>query len=114
MRGFVVAAAMFAGVSAQAQEWQLLDEAGIREALTDQTVVYGSATQIFYASGRTLYNAGTDSWGSWRVTGDRYCSQWPPNTLWACFDLERSGDQVRFTGDYDDVSTGDIVASEIN
>ena len=42
----------------------------IRAALTDRKLSYGDFWQEFFTSGRTLYNAGADSWGYWRVTGD--------------------------------------------
>jgi len=70
----------------------------IQEALQDQTLQYEGAWQRFYVSGRTLYNAGHDSWGYWAVRGDQYCSQWPPRDLWECYDLRRDGDLVRFVG----------------
>ncbi len=52
--------------------------------------------QRFYESGRTLYNDGRDSWGYWRVDGDRYCSQWPPSESWTCYDMRawEEGSQV--------------------
>jgi hypothetical protein len=84
--------------SALAQEWVALNGAEITAALTDRSVKYGDATQRFYASGRTLYNAGQDSWGYWRVEGDKYCSQWPPGERWDCYRLEKTSDgtQIRF------------------
>ena len=91
-----------------AGDWQALDGEGIREALTDRAVVYEGAWQRFYASGRTLYNAGQDSWGTWDVRGEQYCSQWPPNSAWSCYDVDVSADgsAVRFRGFGDDVSVG--------
>ena len=87
-----------------AQDWQRLDGAGVTQALTGAKVTYKSgATQDFRASGRTMYHAGSDSWGNWRVESDQYCSQWPPSDLWACYDLEVAGDRLQFIG-----STGDI------
>ena len=83
--------------------WQVLDGPGIRAALEGRKLAYENAWQDFRASGRTLYNAGRDSWGYWRVEDDRYCSMWPPSDLWACYRLERKGARIRFVGD-----TGDI------
>jgi len=84
---------------AAAQEWERLDGAAMRAALEDRRLVYArGAWQDFYASGRTLYNAGHDSWGYWRVEGDKSCSRWPPSDLWACYSLEISGESVRFIG----------------
>ncbi|MEM9046705.1 MAG: hypothetical protein AAGC81_18650 [Pseudomonadota bacterium] len=59
----------------------------IKDLLTDQKVLGEGTTQIFYASGRTLYNDGHDSWGYWEVRGDQYCSTWPPQNGWACYDM---------------------------
>jgi hypothetical protein len=70
----------------------------INVALTDRDVIYENATQRFYASGRTLYNSGQDSWGYWAVRGDQYCSQWPPGDQWDCYDMSRSANLIRFIG----------------
>ena len=83
---------------AMAEEWVALTGDEIRGALTDRKLVYANAWQDFRASGRTLYNAGADSWGYWQVRGDQYCSQWPPSDLWACYDMARSGERLRFIG----------------
>ncbi len=91
---------------ASAQEWQRLDTEAITSALSDARVTYEGAWQDFRASGRTLYNAGRDSWGRWEARGDRYCSQWPPAAGWACYDVDRAGDLIRFTGDSGDVTEG--------
>ncbi|MEM9369842.1 MAG: hypothetical protein AAGA26_01665 [Pseudomonadota bacterium] len=66
----------------------------IRTLLTDSTVIGDKTRQVFYASGRTLYNDGHDSWGYWEVRGDQYCSNWPPQQGWACYDMT-----TRDTGD---------------
>ncbi|HHB81049.1 MAG TPA: hypothetical protein ENK83_04790 [Aliiroseovarius sp.] len=68
----------------------------IRAALTDQSPSYGAARQVFYTSGQTLYEDKRPSWGRWRVTGDQYCSQWPPSELWSCYDMARNGATLRF------------------
>jgi len=60
---------------------------------------YGEAWQDFRNTGRTLYNAGEDSWGYWREEGGRYCSQWPPGNEWTCYDVERNGNEIRFIDD---------------
>lgn len=94
-----------AATLAQAEEWRRLDGAGIAEALTDRVLIYENARQDFRASGRTLYVfGGRDSWGYWRVEGDRYCSLWPPSDLWACYALEQQGARFRFVGDADDIT----------
>lgn len=97
-----------------AADWLALSGAEIAQALSGQRLVYldrddpgqtVDTTQEFRTSGRTLYvYKGRESWGYWRIEGDRYCSQWPPNDLWACFALERRGDVLRFVGEGDDIS----------
>jgi len=87
--------------------WERLDGAGLQAALEDRRVIYDSgAWQEFRASGRTLYNAGRDSWGYWAVRDDQYCSQWPPSDLWACYGLEQSGAALRFVGKSGDITQG--------
>ena len=86
-------------VCAPAQDWQALKGAQIRAALAGRQLDYASGSvQDFRASGRTLYSAGADSWGYWRVQGDQYCSMWPPSDLWACYDLLQAGNRLRFVG----------------
>lgn len=99
---------MILPVVAQAKDaWQPLDGPGIQVALEDKKLVYKSANQTFYKSGKTLYNqGGRASWGYWRVQGDQYCSQWPPNDLWACFDLLARGNDIRFVGLNADITDG--------
>lgn len=88
-------------------DWKTLTGAEIETALTDRTLDYGSATQVFKASGRTLYSvAGRDSWGSWAVREDQYCSVWPPSDLWACYDIQAKPGAVRFVGAQGDITDG--------
>lgn len=106
--GSVILALLVTGM-AWAEDWQTLDGPGIEAALADQTLDYDDGNgswQRFYASGRTLYNAGRDSWGYWATRGDQYCSQWPPGDLWACYDVARSGQVIRFIGENGDVTDG--------
>ncbi|MEM6373173.1 MAG: hypothetical protein AAF727_10400 [Pseudomonadota bacterium] len=95
-------------------DWVALTGEEVAAALTGRTLVYldrqdaartVDTTQDFRASGKTLYTfKGRDSWGNWRIEGDQYCSQWPPNDLWACYGLERQGDRLRFVGERDDIT----------
>ena len=89
---------LLAGVASAAADetWVPLSGEDIRVALTDRKLTYNSAWQEFHASGRTLYNAGHDSWGYWQVRGDQYCSMWPPSDLWACYDMSGSGERLIF------------------
>lgn len=82
---------------------------GIAEVLTGKVVTYESgAWQDFRASGRTLYNAGRDSWGYWAVRAGQYCSKWPPSDLWACYDMEEADDVLRWIGAAGDVTEGRV------
>ena len=112
MRQFARIFLFWAGVSqpALADGFTPLSGAEITEALSDQTLLYGDARQVFYTSGRTLYETARPSWGRWRVTGDQYCSQWPPSNRWSCYDMARDGDTLRFIGA--DGATSDGVYEE--
>ena len=110
MRTATAAFVLAAAGAAQAQDWTPLDGAGIAEVLTGAEVTYENARQIFYPSGRTLYEFGQPSWGNWRVQGDRYCSQWPPGETWDCYDVEASteGALVRFLDPHGNVFQGQV------
>ncbi len=95
MRRIMVVLLLLAG-PAHGQDWAPLTGPEIEALLTDATVSYGTARQRFFPSGRTLYNAGRDSWGYWSVRGDQYCSNWPPADRWDCYDMTASGEAVRF------------------
>jgi len=85
--------------------WVPMTGADIRSALEGRTLQYENATQDFRASGKTLYTtSGRDSWGNWRVQGNQYCSQWPPADQWACYDMDRQGDILRFVAGRDDIT----------
>jgi hypothetical protein len=87
-----------------ADDWQTLNGPQITAALTARVVQYaGDHRQNFMADGRTLYD---DSWGYWRVEGDRYCSQWPPSDHWTCYAVSVNGLDVRFTADDGGLSAG--------
>lgn len=104
----LLVAALLVSSPVWAEDWRQLSGEEVREALTGRTVDYDGAWQDFRASGATLYNAGEDSWGRWDIRGDQYCSQWPPNSSWACYDVETTPDlsQVRFLGAGADVTVG--------
>ena len=85
---------------ALAQDWQPLDAASLKTALTARTVAYdGGATQQFNADGSTIYTTDHPSTGAWRIDGPQYCSQWPPSDRWSCYTVARSEDglDLRFT-----------------
>lgn len=106
MRHFILSIAMICALPALADEpkWVPMNGDEIRAALTDRVLSYGTSWQDFRASGRTLYNAGADSWGYWRVQDNQYCSQWPPSDLWACYKMDSNGETLRFIGESGDVT----------
>jgi hypothetical protein len=85
-------------LSATAQDWRTLSGDEIAAALTDRSLAYDDGTrQGFFADGRTLYTGTSgESWGRWRVDGDRYCSSWPPAESWACYGVEANGIDLAF------------------
>jgi hypothetical protein len=91
-----------------AEDWRRLDGAGITAALSARVLAYeDGATQNFFQDGRTLYAAGAgESWGKWWVAGDEYCSTWPPSDVPACYTVDASGLDIRFTGASGDFSLG--------
>ncbi|MCB4455552.1 hypothetical protein [Leisingera sp. McT4-56] len=94
-------------------EWRSLSGEEVRAALEGKRLVYSSgAWQEFRASGRTLYNAGHDSWGYWDVRDGKYCSAWPPSDLWACYTLESDGEALRFVGESGEATTGRYAETE--
>ena len=70
-------------------------------ALLPTIVALGTGTrQTFSAAGATTYSqGGRDSFGSWEVRGDRYCSRWPPADGWACYDVMRDGETLVWVGE---------------
>ena len=74
---------------------------GIAALLTDATL-YGqdnghASEQVFQRSGATFYSAGdAQSQGQWKIEGNKYCSAWPPNPSWACYDVTNDGPTVTF------------------
>ena len=79
-----------------------LTGAEITALLADRTVAGTDQngkpwTQVFQKGGLTIYSQGTAvSTGYWRVTGDQYCSQWPPNETWSCYGMTGEGDHATF------------------
>ncbi len=93
------------------KDWVALNGAELQAALNGTTLQYDIARQVFYPSGKTLYDNGMPSWGNWAVRADAYCSQWPPQDGWTCFALERhSGDgRLRFVSQTGAMTEGSIV-----
>jgi hypothetical protein len=111
MTRFALIALLLAPFSAHAEGvWTTMSGEEITVALTGKKLRYKDASQVFRASGKTLYTqGGRESWGEWRVGDNQYCSQWPPQGLWACYHMDRSGDKIRFIGTGDDITVGTYV-----
>lgn len=91
-----------------AQDWRRLKDVEIDAALSARVIDYDGAWQEFLASGRTLYNAGQDSWGYWETREGQYCSQWPPAGGWACYDVLQNGSAIRFVGQSGEITVGTL------
>ena len=56
-----------------------------------------TSSQIFRANGATFYSVGqAQQIGNWKITGDQYCSVWPPSEHWVCYDVFQQGKSIRF------------------
>lgn len=91
----------------QAQDWTpLRSDAEIAAALSDRILRYDAYTmQTFAADGETRFITERVSVGRWAARAGQYCSTWPPSDRWDCYDIQISGDTVRFIGS--DRSTSD-------
>jgi hypothetical protein len=94
-----------------AGDWHKLNTEGITNALTARVLQYSNATQNFFADGRTLYESPMPSWGKWRAQNDQYCSVWPPQNIWVCYDIERdeTGLHIRFVSNSGAKTTGTYI-----
>lgn len=92
-----------------ADDWVALTGPDITRALTSRVLGYPDGTlQDFQASGRTIIGSRD---GRWKVTGQQFCSIWPPGEDWICFDVARTvrGLDIRFTADDGSVTLGRYV-----
>jgi hypothetical protein len=98
---------VLAATPALADEWVTLSGVQIKTALTARVLVYADgAQQQFNADGTTPYENPEISHGQWRVTGDQYCSQWPPSDRWSCYDVAQRGSDIRFVASDGSASIG--------
>ena len=111
MRRIIAAGLLMVAGPVWAADWQDLTGPEIATALGARVLQYkDGAMQNFFADGRSLYEAGAgESWGRWRVTGDQYCSVWPPSETWVCYDVQRLGLEIRFTGHSGDPVVGHYI-----
>jgi hypothetical protein len=92
-----------------------LSGADITAALADHTLggkrEDGSLwEQVFQKSGVTFYTVGSaQSQGVWDVRGDQYCSQWPPNQSWACYDMTKDANTYSFISASGQKSSGRLI-----
>ena len=95
MQKILLASLLFVS-TAQAAEVKL-NGAEIQTTINDKILYARDAEQIFQKSGVAFYSAGgNQSQGNWKIEGDKYCSQWPPNQAWACYDIMRDGNMITF------------------
>lgn len=65
--------------------------------LSDKILFAKEAEEIFQKSGVAFYSAGGgQSQGFWKIEGGQFCSQWPPNQTWACYDMTQDGNKITF------------------
>jgi hypothetical protein len=100
MRIGLAAVTMFLAATVATAEEQPLNGAAITAVLADTTLIAdGDVQQVFQKGGLTLYTQGVNtSQGFWKVEGDAYCSQWPPNETWSCYEVTQGGDEITFIG----------------
>lgn len=95
-----------------AEDWQPLKAAQITATLERHILRHkDGSVQQFNFGGLTKYLRGWPNEGHWRVTEDSYCSLWPPQTQWSCYDVAASADgrRVRFTDAAGQVTEAAIV-----
>ena len=106
MRRFALILALWPGLLA-AEEFRHLSGAEIQSALTAKKLGYGEGIwQTLDDAGGTQYFSGRPSAGRWAVREGQYCSLWPPSDLWACYDVQQSGDVIRFVDENGGVTDG--------
>jgi len=99
--------ALFPSILAADGFLRLLNDEAITAALANETIVYDAYTmQHFAADGSTQYVTERMSDGRWTARDGQYCSTWPPSDTWACYDIQISGNVVRFIGSDGSVSEG--------
>ena len=92
---------IFLGTAQLSWAGNSLSADGIAALLTDATL-YGqdnghASEQVFQKSGVTFYSVGdAQSQGQWKIEDNKYCSAWPPNPSWACYDVANDGATVTF------------------
>ena len=92
----LISLALFMTSGASVAELKL-SGAEMQAMLSDKILYAKDVEQIFQKSGTTFYSSGGgQSQGNWKIDGEKYCSQWPPNQAWACYDMTQNGNKVAF------------------
>ena len=74
-----------------------LSGAEMQSVLSDKILYAKGNEQIFQKSGVTFYaSGGNQSQGNWKIDGEKYCSQWPPNQAWACYGMTQDDNKITF------------------
>lgn len=83
-----------------AEDWRVLDGAGISAALSARVLQYEDGlTQNFFENGRTTFERGKGaSWGRWWVKDSRYCEVPDGGDAVACYEVSIKGLEIQFTG----------------
>jgi len=85
-RTLLPAAILLAGIATATAEERTLSGPEIAPFLQNIVSMGNNSRQTFSGDGTTSYSEnGRYSAGRWQVQGNKYCSQWPPNTSWACY-----------------------------
>ncbi|MEM7242710.1 MAG: hypothetical protein AAF429_11045 [Pseudomonadota bacterium] len=112
MRMISIGALATLATSSVAEDMLSLTGDALVTTLTNAQVYYDNAhRQFFYEDGLTEYSSGSQpSLGNWRIQNDQYCSQWPPQKDWDCYEVRRSADGSRivFIGDHSDEYPGTL------
>ena len=88
-----LAATVSASAGEEAAKEKRADADRIYELLAGAKAVGEDFEQTFgdprgHESAPTSYwQANQGSFGRWKVVEDQYCSQWPPNDSWSCYDV---------------------------
>ena len=106
MRWVMMLMALSIPVSAEQSK---LTGAQISSMLSDKTLyatINGkSAEQLFLKNGATYYSLdGAQNQGAWKIENDKYCSVWPPNETWVCYDVLQDEKHVSFVSPSGSVS----------
>ncbi len=99
MNRIVLSLAILGGLTGSLfAEERILSEAEIFVLLPKIIAVGKDTRQTFSAAGATTYtDSGRDTYGTWRVQGGKYCSQWPPAGGWSCYGVLLDEDIGRLT-----------------